>query len=129
MRRLPRFFAAALLTLGTAMAHAETLKVGTVPGAYSDAVSALTKEAKEQGIDIKVVEFSDWTTPNVALDAGDIDVNFFQHRPFMENASKQKGYRFDLVGLGILQNIGLYSLKHKSFAEIPVGGGPTAIPC
>ena len=125
--RLPSVFAAAFLCLGAAMAQpetlkAETLRVGTVPGAYSDAVSALTKEAKEQGIDIKVVEFSDWTTPNVALDAGDIDVNFFQHRPFMENASKQKGYRFDIVGLGILQNIGLYSLKHKSFAEIPVGG-------
>ncbi|WP_342165892.1 MetQ/NlpA family ABC transporter substrate-binding protein [Methylobacterium sp. SD21] len=120
--RLPRVFAAALLTLGATLAQAETLKVGTVPGAYSDAVNALIPEAKAQGIDIKVVEFSDWTTPNVALDAGDIDVNFFQHRPFMENASKQKGYAFDIVGLGILQNVGLYSLKHKSFDQIPVGG-------
>ncbi len=51
--------------------------------------------------------------PNVALDAGDIDLNFYQHRPFMENASKQKGYRFDIVGVGILQNIGLFPLKHK----------------
>lgn len=120
--RLPRVFAAALLTLGATLAQAETLKVGTVPGAYSDAVNALIPEAKAQGIDVKVVEFSDWTTPNVALDAGDIDLNFFQHRPFMENASKQKGYAFDIVGLGILQNIGLYSLKHKSFDQIPVGG-------
>ncbi len=120
--RLPRVFAAALLTLGATLAQAETLKVGTVPGAYSDAVNALIPEAKAQGIDIKVVEFSDWTTPNVALDAGDIDLNFFQHRPFMENASKQKGYAFDIVGLGILQNVGLYSLKHKSFDQIPVGG-------
>jgi D-methionine transport system substrate-binding protein len=115
-------FAAALLTLGATLAQAETLKVGTVPGAYSDAVNALIPEAKAQGIDVKVVEFSDWTTPNVALDAGDIDLNFFQHRPFMENASKQKGYAFDIVGLGILQNVGLYSLKHKSFDQIPVGG-------
>ncbi|MCJ2026397.1 MetQ/NlpA family ABC transporter substrate-binding protein [Methylobacterium sp. J-067] len=120
--RLPRMFAAALLTLGATLAQAETLKVGTVPGAYSDAVNALIPEAKAQGIDVKVVEFSDWTTPNVALDAGDIDLNFFQHRPFMENASKQKGYAFDIVGLGILQNVGLYSLKHKSFDQIPVGG-------
>lgn len=80
------------------------------------------KEARAEGLAVKVIEFSDWTTPNVALDAGDIDVNFFQHRPFMENAAKQKGYRFDFVGLGILSNIGLYSLRHKSFDQIPVGG-------
>ena len=120
--RLVRIVAAALFSLGAMAARAETLKVGTVPGAYSDAVTALAEEAKAQGLDIKVVEFSDWTTPNVALDAGDIDVNFFQHRPFLENASKQKGYRFEIVGLGILQNVGLYSLKHKSLDHIPVGG-------
>ncbi len=121
--RLPRFLAALLLlTLGAGAAQAETLTIGTVPGAYSDAVNAVAKEAADQGITVKVVEFSDWTTPNVALDAGDIDLNFFQHRPFMENAAKQKGYAFDIVGLGILQNIGLYSLKHKSLDQIPVGG-------
>ncbi|MFC6790853.1 MetQ/NlpA family ABC transporter substrate-binding protein [Methylobacterium komagatae] len=112
----------AALWAGTMAAEAETLKIGTVPGAYSDSVAAAVKEAKDQGIDVKVVEFSDWTTPNVALDAGDIDLNFYQHRPFMENASKQKGYQFDIVGLGILQNIGLFSLKHKSFDQIPAGG-------
>lgn len=69
-----------------------------------------------------MVEFSDWTTPNVALDAGDIDVNFFQHRPFMENTEKERGYDFELVAPGILQNIGLYSLRHDSFEEIPEGG-------
>jgi D-methionine transport system substrate-binding protein len=40
----------------------------------------------------------------------------------MENAEKQKGYDFTVVGVGILQNLGLYSLKHKSFDEIPDGG-------
>ncbi len=124
--RFLKTLAIALLCTGAMAAHgpagAETLKIGTVPGAYSDAVTAASKEAKDQGIDVKVIEFSDWTTPNVALDAGHIDVNFYQHRPFMENASKQKGYRFDIVGAGILQNIGLFSLKHKSFDQIPVGG-------
>lgn len=124
--RFLKTLAIALLCAGTVaaqgQARAEILRIGTVPGAYSDAVNAVVREAKDQGIDVKVIEFSDWTTPNVALDAGDIDLNFYQHRPFMENASKQKGYRFDIVGAGILQNIGLFSLKHKSFAQIPVGG-------
>ena len=120
--RFLKTLAIAFLSMGTMAAQAETLTIGTVPGAYSDAITAAAKEAKEQGIVVKVIEFSDWTTPNVALDAGDIDLNFFQHRPFMENAAKQKGYRFDIVGLGILQNIGLLSLKHKSLDGIPAGG-------
>lgn len=115
---------AAALTLAVAGggAEAETLRIGVVPGAYADAVNVAAEEAKAEGIDVEVTEFSDWTTPNVALDAGDIDVNFFQHRPFMENAETEKGYDFAIVGAGILQNLGLYSLKHKSFDEIPDGG-------
>lgn len=120
--RILSLLAAAILTLGATAARAESLKVGVVPGAYADAVNAVLGEAKAQGIDVTVIEFSDWTTPNVALDAGDIDVNFFQHRPFMENAEKQKGYDFEIVGLGILQNLGLYSLKHKSLDAVPAGG-------
>lgn len=120
--RVLRLIAAAALTLGAMAAQAASLKVGVVPGAYADAVNALVGEAKAKGIDVTVVEFSDWNTPNVALDAGDIDVNFFQHRPFMENVEKLKGYDFEIVGLGILQNLGLYSLKHKSLDTVPVGG-------
>lgn len=121
MRAL-RLIAVAAFALGAMAARAESLKIGVVPGAYADAVNVAAGEAKARGIDVKVIEFSDWTTPNVALDAGDIDVNFFQHRPFMENVEKQKGYDFEIVGLGILQNLGLYSLKHKSLDKIPVGG-------
>lgn len=120
--RVLRLIAVAAFTLGAMAARAESLKIGVVPGAYADAVNVAASEAKAQGIDVKVIEFSDWTTPNVALDAGDIDANFFQHRPFMENAEKQKGYDFEIVGLGILQNLGVYSLKHKSLDRVPVGG-------
>lgn len=114
--------AAAAFAFAALGAQAETLRIGVVPGAYADAVNVAAEEAKAQGIDVEVTEFSDWTTPNVALDAGEIDVNFFQHRPFMENAEKEKGYNFEVVGVGILQNLGLYSLKYKSFDEIPDGG-------
>lgn len=98
------------------------LCIGVTPGAYADSVAAAAEDARAQGLDVEVVEFSDWTTPNIALSAGDIDVNYFQHRPFLDNAIKERGYRFTDVGIGMLANIGLYSLKHKSFAEIPTGG-------
>ncbi len=104
------------------LSAAEVLKIGVTPGAYADSVAAAAEEAKAQGLDVQVIEFSDWTTPNVALEAGDIDMNYFQHQPFLDNAIKDRGYPFTAVGVGTLANIGLYSLKHKSFAEIPQGG-------
>ena len=114
----------ALAALATTLSvhAAEKLRIGVVPGAYGDSVNAAVAEAKAQGIDVQVIEFTDWTTPNVALESGDIDVNFFQHKPFMDNANKKNGFHLAIAGDGILANLGLYSLKHKTVAEIPVGG-------
>ena len=102
-------------------AGAETIKVGVVPGVYADSIEALVPEAKAKGLDIEVVEFTDWTTPNIALQSGDIDVNYFQHKPFMDNAIAERGYDFAPVGVGVLANIGIYSLKYKDFASVPDG--------
>ncbi|ALN74740.1 MetQ/NlpA family ABC transporter substrate-binding protein [Aureimonas sp. AU20] len=103
-------------------ALADPIKIGVTPGAYADSVATAAEEAKAQGLDVEVVEFSDWTTPNIALASGDIDANYFQHKPFLDNAITQRGYDFTDIGVGTLANIGLYSLKHKSFDEIPEGG-------
>ena len=111
-----------LAALGPVAADAATLKIGVLPGVYADSVEAAVDEAKQQGLDVKVIEFSDWTTPNIAVANRDIDVNYFQHRPFMENAMKAGGFDLADAGTGILANIGLYSLRHKSFAEIPDRG-------
>lgn len=112
-------FSAWFLTIGAA--RAETIKIGVVPGAYADSVEALIPEAQAEGLEVKLVEFSDWTTPNVALQSGDIDLNYFQHKPFLDNAIAQRGYDLVPIGAGILSNIGIYSLKHKDFASVPNG--------
>ncbi|MFC3695637.1 MetQ/NlpA family ABC transporter substrate-binding protein [Chenggangzhangella methanolivorans] len=122
MRKLLLAAVAALATLTAAPAMAGKLKIGTVPGGYGDSIAAAAEDAKTQGLDVEVVEFTDWTTPNVALQSGDIDINYFQHRPFLNKAIEQRGYDFTDVGVGALANVGLYSLKHKSFADIPQDG-------
>jgi D-methionine transport system substrate-binding protein len=114
--------AIAFAALIASPASAAKLKIGVTPGAYADSINAAVEDARSQGLDVEVVEFGDWTTPNVALEAGDIDVNYFQHRPFLDNAIAQRGFDFTDVGVGALANIGLYSLKHRSFADIPDGG-------
>src|SRR5256885_1162892 len=62
------------------------------------------------------------STPNVAVDSGDLDINYFQHQPFLDNAIQKNGYKLASAGTGILANVGLYSLKHKSIAQVPQGG-------
>ncbi|ALU89679.1 MetQ/NlpA family ABC transporter substrate-binding protein [Herbaspirillum rubrisubalbicans] len=123
--KLSRLLLLVLTLASLPLAHvaqaADKLRIGVVPGAYGDSVAVAAKEAKSQGIDVQVVEFTDWTTPNVAVDAGDLDLNYFQHQPFLDNAIKKNGYKLASAGTGILSNVGLYSLKHKSFAELPQG--------
>lgn len=101
---------------------ADKLRIGVLPGVYADAIGAAAKDAKAQGIDVTITEFTDWTTPNVAVDAGDLDINFFQHQPFLDNAIQKNGFKLASAGVSFLANIGLYSLRHKSVEQIPQGG-------
>lgn len=110
---------AVALSLQAAQAADTIIKVGSTAGATADAVEALVQEGKAHGLDIRVVEFTDWTLPNEALNHGDIDLNFFQHRAFLNNVIKERGYALDFVGLGLLQNIGLYSNKYTALADVP----------
>ena len=113
----------ALSALGRASAAGDKIKLGLAsPGPLADPVYQAADEAKAQGLEVEVVEFTDWIAPNEALQNGDIDVNYYQHIPFLENASRAKGYKFESLGVGTSSKLGLYSLKHKSFAEIPDGG-------
>nr|WP_314477504.1 MetQ/NlpA family ABC transporter substrate-binding protein [uncultured Pseudomonas sp.] len=108
------------LTLSTAAIADEPLKIGTT-SAFAIPLEAAVTEAHKQGLEVKLIEFSDWIAPNVSLDSGDIDVNYFQHIPFLENAKAAAG--FDLVPYapGIINNVGLYSKRYKSLADLPDG--------
>jgi len=120
--KLFRPVAAAVLSLGIAanVLAAEPLKIGTT-AAFAIPLEAAVEEAHKQGLEVKLIEFSDWIAPNVSLNSGDIVVNYFQHIPFLENAKAAAG--FDLVPYkpGIINNVGLYSKKYKSFSELPEG--------
>jgi D-methionine transport system substrate-binding protein len=101
---------------------ADKIRVGSVPGAYADSIEAAAKEARKQGIDVEVIEFTDGKIINVATDNGDIDINYFQHEPFLNNSIKEGGYKLTPIGWGILSNAGIYSSKHKSLDAVPNKG-------
>ena len=106
----------------TTLGHAQSpLKIGVTPGSLADSVAVAAKEAQAQGLDVKVIEFTDWTTPNTALASGDLDLNYFQHQAFLDNAVKETGFKLKSVAFGLLPNIGLYSAKVKRFDELKPG--------
>jgi D-methionine transport system substrate-binding protein len=111
----------AIITLLTGSAvMAAPLKIG-VSAVTAQSLEVAAAEAKKQGLDVEVIEFSDWTAPNTALAAGDLDANYFQHLPFLAAATKAQGYQLKAVDTGLLINLGLFSKKIKSIDAIPVG--------
>ncbi|MET3352925.1 UNVERIFIED_ORG: D-methionine transport system substrate-binding protein [Xanthobacter viscosus] len=102
-------------------ASAETIKVGVTPGPHAQILEKVKAEAAKKGLDIKVIEFSDYVVPNAALAGGDLEANSFQHQPYLDNQIKDRGYKIVPVGLTVNFPIGVYSTKYKSFADIPAG--------
>lgn len=121
--KLKTLLITSLLALSIFPAYAiDKLKIGVMPGVHADSINVAATEAKKQGIEVEVVEFTDWTTPNLGVDSGDIDVNYFQHQPFLDNAIKKQGFKLVSAGTGVLGSIALYSLKHKKVEDIPQNG-------
>ncbi|MFT3814318.1 MAG: MetQ/NlpA family ABC transporter substrate-binding protein [Acidovorax sp.] len=117
-RRLAIWAATLALAVGAAQAG-ERIKIASTPGATADAIKAVIPDAKAQGLDVELIEFTDWTVPNEAVNNGDVDLNFFQHQAFLNNAIKERGYKLKFIGYGLLQNIGIYSDRHRSLADVP----------
>ena len=103
------------------------IKIGATAGPHAQVAEAVAKEAQKQGINLKVVEFSDYVTPDKALADGDIQLNAYQHVPFMENFNKQNGSDLVAIGKTILMPMGLYSNSVHSVQDVP-NGAIVAIP-
>lgn len=97
------------------------IKIGATAGPHAEVVEAVAKEAAKQGIKIKVVEFSDYITPDKALADGDIDLASYQHKPFLDNFNSQNGTDLVSIGNTILMRMGIYSNKVKDVKDLPDG--------
>lgn len=96
-----------------------TLKVGTIAGPETSLVIAAKEVAEKNGVNIQVIEFSDYNIPNTALNDGSIDANIFQHDPFLQSAIKAHGYTLVAIGKTFIYPMGIYSKKIKSLSELP----------
>ncbi|MCI5826510.1 MAG: MetQ/NlpA family ABC transporter substrate-binding protein [Arcanobacterium sp.] len=100
-----------------------TLVVGASPTPHSEILKFVKDNlAKDAGLDLQIKEYTDYVQPNVALDAGELDANFFQHIPYFDKEVSTKGYKFE-HGAGIhIEPIGIYSTSVKDLKAVPEGG-------
>lgn len=132
---LTGILAAALLVAGCGSSgdkksngtSSKPIKIGATAGPHADVVHAVADEAKKQGLNVEVVEFSDYITPDKALAEGDLDLNSYQHAPFLSNFNKQNGTKLVPIGNTILMRMGIYSNKIHDLKNIP-DGAVVAIP-
>jgi D-methionine transport system substrate-binding protein len=111
--------AASLLLAGTA--SAQKIKIGVTPGPHAQILEAVKPIAAKKGLDIEIVEFSDYVVPNAALDAGELQANSFQNLPYLDNQKADRRYKIEPVGLTVNFPLGIYSKKYKSWDEVPAG--------
>lgn len=124
-RILFRFLTITALTAafaGTSIAQEKPLKVGVTGGPHAQIFEVVKKVAERDGLKIQLVEFSDYVQPNAALAAGDIDLNSYQHLPYMQQQMKDRGYKFVSIANTMTFPIGIYSQKLKNLKDMPNGG-------
>ncbi|WP_148873690.1 MetQ/NlpA family lipoprotein [Serratia marcescens] len=98
------------------------IKVGVIVGAEQQVAEVAQKVAKEKyGLDVELVTFNDYVLPNEALSKGDIDLNAFQHKPYLDQQIKDRGYKLVPVGNTFVYPIAGYSKKIKSLDELKEG--------
>lgn len=110
----------ALLILGSATSFANTvLKVGATPVPHAEILNAVKDKLAKEGIELKVVDFTDYVTPNLALADGELDANYFQHKPYLDKFCEEKGLKLSVAGGVHVEPIGVFSEKLKSIEDIP----------
>lgn len=111
----------ATLTLLGSAASAETIRVGVTAGPHAEITDVVKKVAAERGLDIKVVEFTDYVVPNQALALGDLEANSFQHEPYLKNQISKTGWKIVKVATSVGSPQGIYSQKYKKLVDLPAG--------
>jgi len=105
----------------------KVIKVGATPVPHAEILEVIKDLLKEKGIKLEIVVFDDYVQPNTALADGEIDANFFQHQPYLDNFNKERGLNLVPLTKVHVEPLGLYSSKIKDIDELK-DGSTIAIP-
>ncbi len=98
-----------------------TLKVGASPSPHSQLLEQAKPILAEQGIELEIEQFTDYILPNEALEQGELDANFFQHQPYLEEFNQKHGTSLVSLGAVHFEAMGIYGGKCEELAQLPKG--------
>lgn len=99
----------------------DKIKVGTTAGADVEILEKARDVAAKNGLTVEIIEFSDYVRPNLALADGDVDINSFQHMPYLDTFNKERNLNLVSIGTTYVAPIGFFSKKIKSLDELKKG--------
>lgn len=105
----------------------EPLKVGASPSPHAEILNAVKNALAERGYALQVVEYTDYVQPNLALDSGEIDANYYQHVPYLLNFCKERGTKLVSAGAIHYEPFAIYGGKSKDLGAVP-DGAKIAVP-
>ena len=97
------------------------IKVGATPVPHAEILEVVKKIMAKDGYTLEIVEFTDYVTPNIAVEEGELDANFFQHVPYMNEFNKNKGTHLINTVNVHLEPMGVYSRSIKDLKELKDG--------
>lgn len=106
---------------------AAVLTIGVSPVPHADIVNFVAPTLKNQGIAVKVVEFSDYVQPNLSLADKELDANFFQHKPYLDEFAESRGLKLESLVAVHIEPMGVYSKSVKKVEDL-AEGAKIAIP-
>ena len=115
------FALAAVLTGCSKKDDGKVITVGATPEPHAEMLNLIIDDMAEIGYTLKVQEFTDYVTPNEAVEAGEIEANFFQHIPYMESFNEERGYHLVKVVGTHVEPLALYSKKVSDYNNLPEG--------
>src|SRR5699024_9615709 len=104
-----------------AAADTKTIKMGVTPGPHTEIMEQVKEIAADRGLEIQILEFSDYVQPNAALEAGDLDANSYQHEPYLQQQIQDRGYRLVSAAPTVIYPLGLYSIRLEGIGQLKTG--------
>lgn len=105
----------------------KVIRIGASPTPHGEILKEAAKVMKEKGYDLQITEFSDYVIPNTALEEGELDANYFQHKTYLDNFNVEKGTHLVSVGAIHYEPYGIYAGKTTSLSNLP-DGATVAVP-
>lgn len=102
-------------------ADAITLKIGASPTPHAEILEAAKEELAAKGINLEIVEFTDYVQPNLATESGDLDANYFQHQPYLDSFNEEQGTNLVSIGQVHFEPMAIYAGTVTDLSAIPEG--------